>query len=107
MQRVYSYTSNHGSIEGEGSFPSSFFDAMDALNTLRDFCEDLTIHCCSCIRLPVQNPRERERDVNEIMNPNSYMELGFSLLPFDGHCVHGRLVGGEMNDHTSEGNVGE
>ena len=52
-------TSGVGFVEGEGSSPATFFDAIDALNALRDFAQDLTVHSASCVWLPVQNPTEK------------------------------------------------
>ncbi len=46
-------------VEGERGSPAAFFDAIDALNALRDFAQDLAAHGGSCVWLPVQNPREK------------------------------------------------
>lgn len=52
-------TFDDGSVEAEGSFPPSFLDTIKALNTLRNFSQDLTIYSCSWIWYPVQNPRKK------------------------------------------------
>lgn len=52
-------TSGVGFVEGEGGSPAAFFDAIDALDALRHFTQDLAVHGASCVWLPVQNPREK------------------------------------------------
>lgn len=54
-------TFDDGSVEAEGSFPPSFLETIKALNTLRNFSQDLTIYRCSWIWYPVQNPRKKEK----------------------------------------------